>query len=34
MTPIAQDIGTSFQTAVTTGPLLLALAACMLAGLV
>ncbi|MFF5035635.1 cytochrome c biogenesis CcdA family protein [Nocardia salmonicida] len=34
MTALAQGIGTSFQTAAATGPLLLALAACVLAGLV
>ncbi|WP_306794279.1 cytochrome c biogenesis CcdA family protein, partial [Nocardia farcinica] len=34
MTALAQGIGTSFQTAAATGPLLLALAACILAGLV
>ncbi|WP_249643818.1 cytochrome c biogenesis CcdA family protein [Nocardia sputi] len=34
MTALAQGLGASFQTAAATGPLLLALAACMLAGLV
>lgn len=34
MIHLAQGIGTSFQTAAATGPLLLALAACMVAGLV
>lgn len=34
MTALAQGIGTSFQTAAATGPLLLAVGACVLAGLV
>lgn len=34
MTVLAQGIGADFQTAAATGPLLLALAACVLAGLV
>ncbi|BAD60572.1 cytochrome c biogenesis CcdA family protein [Nocardia thailandica] len=34
MTALAQGIGTSFQDAAATGPLFLALAACMVAGLV
>lgn len=34
MTALAQGVGTSFQTAAATGPLLLALGACLLAGLV
>ncbi|TSD94887.1 cytochrome c biogenesis protein CcdA [Skermania sp. ID1734] len=34
MTVLAEGIGTSFQAAAATGPLLLALAACLLAGMV
>ncbi|MEH6797541.1 MAG: cytochrome c biogenesis protein CcdA, partial [Rhodococcus sp. (in: high G+C Gram-positive bacteria)] len=33
-TLLAQDIGSTFQNAASSGPLLLAIAACMLAGLV
>ena len=34
MNELAQGVGSSFQTAAASGPLLLAVAACILAGLV